>query len=134
MLFNLIFFRGLISNLLTENEGERWSWTSLLPFWITSTMIFGNLEWLGSLLLFAMRGMVLVKIIIPVVRESFFNTGPGIYRMIKEKVRDENSNALKVVSKMAFDRICRINPTPQVILQALFKSVIIKGKVITISA
>jgi hypothetical protein len=82
----------------------------------------------------SLRGMVLVKIIIPVVRETFFNSGPGIYRMIKEKVRAENSNSLKVVCKLAFDRICSINPTPQVVLHALFKSVIIKAMLHMVSS
>ena len=128
MLFNLIFFRGLISNILTDNEEEQWSWTSLLPFWISSTMIFGNFQWIGSSLLFVMRLLVLMKILMPIGKEIVTNT-PQIYTQISTRVREENSNHLRVICRLVFDRVYDINPTPQVILQALLKSVIIKGKV-----
>ena len=128
MLFNLIFFRGLISNILTDNEEEQWSWTSLLPFWISSTMIFGNFQWIGSSLLFVMRLLVLMKIMMPIGKEIVTNT-PQIYTQISTRVREENSNHLRVICRLVFDRVYDINPTPQVILQALLKSVIIKGNV-----
>ena len=127
MLFNLIFFRGLISNILTDNEEEQWSWTSLLPFWISSTMIFGNFQWIGSSLLFVMRLLVLMKILMPIGKEIVTNT-PQIYTQISTRVREENSNHLRVICRLVFDRVYDINPTPQVILQALLKSVIIKGE------
>ena len=132
MLFNLIFFRGLISNILTDNEEEQWSWTSLLPFWISSTMIFGNFQWIGSSLLFVMRLLVLMKILMPIGKEIVTNT-PQIYTQISTRVREENSNHLRVICRLVFDRVYDINPTPQVILQALLKSVIIKGKLLLYS-
>lgn len=133
MLFNLIFFRGLISNILTDNKEEQWSWTSLLPFWISSTMIFGNFHWIGSSLLFVMRLLVLMKILMPIGKEIVTNT-PQIYTQISTRVREENSNHLRVICRLVFDRVYDINPTPQVILQALLKSVIIKAMLHFISS
>ena len=64
----------------------------------------------------------------PIGKEIVTNT-PQIYTQISTRVREENSNHLRVICRLVFDRVYDINPTPQVILQALLKSVIIKGKV-----
>lgn len=45
---------------------------------------------------------------------------------IRQKQRAENSLG-RALFKIAFDQVCKVNPSPTIILQILFKSMIIKG-------
>ena len=128
MMFNLVSFRGILINLCKRNDEDKWPWTSLLPMWITATMIFSNFAMLGSIVLFIFRLTLMVHLLYPLMYDLVFITGPELYEHVAQRVNFENSNLLKVACKMVFDRICAINPEPYVILHVLLKSVIIKGK------
>jgi len=133
MMFNLVSFRGILINLC-KNPADRWPLTSLLPIWITATMIFSNFKFLGSLVLFSFRLTLMLHLMYPLMYDFVFFHGPVLYATMSERVSQENSNLLKVSCKMVFDRICNINPEPYVILHVLLKSVIIKAMLHYVSA
>ena len=95
MMFNLVSFRGILINLC-KNPADRWPWTSLLPIWITATMVFSNFKFLGSLVLFSFRLTLMLHLMYPLMYDFVFFHGPVLYATMSERVNQENSNLLKV--------------------------------------
>lgn len=127
MLFNLIFFRGMVSNILISSEEDKWGWVSLPPIAISTIMVFSNFANLGKMILFIMRMMVLKNIFTPVVTtvSECFRDGT-LKEEIKRRQRDENSLS-HALFKMGLEQVSKVNPSPTTILQILFKSMILKG-------
>lgn len=127
MFFNLIFFRGVVSNILVDEESEKWSWVSLPPFAVTAIMIFSNFSNLGKMILFAMRLMVLKNLSVPVFTSvAEFFKDPQLMAEIREKEEEENS-LWRALFKLSFDQLCKVNPSITTILQILLKSMVIKA-------
>jgi len=127
MLFNLLFFRGVFSNILIPEEDRKWTLGKLPSIAVPAILIFSNFAFVGRVILFGLRLSSLLHTLRPLVQHLYdFWFDETLRGEIAQRTREEKS-VIKALLKMGFERLCLVNPSATVILQILFKAMIVKA-------
>ena len=138
MIFNLIFFRATLSNLMIiepEDEDSRWSFSQLPGIAVGVIMVFANVEKTAYYILFGIRLMCLRNMLIPITREilrAIHDTDiADQYNNIFEEENTDPETPLyahmRTSLRLLLETLINVNPPFGVVLKILLHSMIIKS-------
>jgi len=138
MIFNLIFFRATLSNLMIiepEDEDSRWSFSQLPAIAVGVIMVFANIQASAYYILLGMRIMCLRNMIIPITREilrAIHDT--DIADQYNNIFEEENTDPetplyahLRTSLRLLLETLVNVNPPFGAVLKILLHSMIIKS-------
>ena len=138
MIFNLIFFRATLSNLMIlepEDEDSRWSFSQLPAIAVGVIMVFANIQASAYYILLGMRIMCLRNMLIPITREilrAIHDT--EIADQYNNFFEEENTDPetplyahLRTSLRLLLETLVNVNPPFGVVLKILLHSMIIKS-------